>query len=142
MPITPETMLQQLRDIAEKKMAENGGVDYVYERPEGSQLKARGGDADCLYVHQTDMGAQPGCIVGHWAHQDHGIELGAFLHVEGTGAVSALHQLGIEGCSGVTEAASTIQLIASRVQSAQDTGTGWVKAVETVQKQYDKGRLV
>lgn len=136
MEITPETMLQQLRDIAEKKMANNGGVDYVYERPEHIETRS-----DCLYVHHDQDGqASTGCIIGTWAHESQGVELAAFADVEGIGAMSALSDLKVEGFNP-GHSVSTVELIASRVQSAQDEGTPWLQAVERVQAAYESGAL-
>lgn len=104
-------------------------MDYVYRR------FADNAACSCLYAVETDMGLQPSCIIGHWAHQDLGVPLQAFRVVEGRGASDVLAQLGVLRYEhATTRTMSTVQRIARHVQIQQDQGVGWVAAVKTTER--------
>lgn len=136
MTITPEQFLAELRTIAEKAQAELGGKDYVYTNPHG----ANGSGVACFYVHCDEEG-QPvaGCIIGKWLHQDHGVSFGALRSQETIGASATLAAFGLAPRSTVHSGPGVVQRIADRVQSHQDHGTGWLRAVEKVEHEYEIG---
>lgn len=96
-----------VRDIAKEF------PDFVYKRPEDSHF--------CLYVHrQADETLEPGCIFGR-ALIRLGVNPGALL--VGKGIIGLLQDLGIPTSN---EQATW----AHAVQSKQDRGTPWARAVQ------------
>lgn len=107
MPITVDSMLSELRIIANEAPA-----DYVYERPLGQ--------ASCLYVHDSQ---EPGCIMGQWLFRFHGVSLETLATFEGNSVSSILeNELGMDGWSDVAT-------MARRIQHYQDDEIPWRKAI-------------
>lgn len=130
--ITPEQLLAELRTIAEKAMANAGGVDHVYTQYWG----IRSG-AGCRYVHLDEEGKLiSGCIIGHWAH-DRGVSLPQLHLHEGASAGQLLAYVGLDGRTAVQ--LTPVQRIATQVQRYQDRGLGWLESVEKVERVYAAG---
>lgn len=132
--VTPEEMIANLKVIAEKKMVENGGVDYVYEL-----ANTQG----CRYA----VDGQPSCIVGHLL-VEHGIAAETFDVVESLRASEALNTLRVETyvkdhiwVALDDEFRSPAGQIADTVQHLQDHGTPWLQAVQEVESRYNGGEF-
>jgi hypothetical protein len=133
--VTPEEMIANLRVIAEKKKAENGGADYVYDLANTQS---------CRYA----VAGQPSCIVGHLLTQFHGIDPWTFGIIESLRASEALNSFSVEPYVNTLpyvtldeEIRSVTGRIADAVQNAQDHGTPWLQAVGEVESRYLGGEF-
>lgn len=114
--ITPEDALRELYEVALKKQANNGGVDFVYKGVEVADI-----GKSCLYVHVENGEKVSGCIVGHWLNEQQETPLGEIP--EGI-AQTVLRGLGYTDTD-------TLQAVRN-VQSLQDNGTPWIQAVREI----------
>lgn len=121
-------MLDELEAIARARMADNGGEDYVYAAPGTSPHDGLVPGNTCLYVHTgegEDGSDVPGCIIGTWLHEYKHIPLEKLERQEGTGAWAVLQRVLLQGERDVE-----MTRIADEVQASQDTGHGWLAAVQ------------
>lgn len=130
--ITPEQFMAEIRTIAEKAMADEGGIDYVYTEKWGIN-----DTTCCRYVHQNDEGELvTGCIIGRWAHETHGVPLHQLRQREGLNAARMLADLGLDGRYWTEALRTPLQRMATAIQGSQDRGLGWLETVNTVEKLY------
>lgn len=134
--LTPEELLADLRLVAEKRMADEGGIDHKYVRP--------GSEADgCKYVHRgVATEYVGGCIIGTYLHDVHEIPYRALAVNEGVVASALLENFNkVQKGSNLSLKVNVTARVANEVQSNQDQGVAWLAAVADVERRYQAGEI-
>lgn len=125
--ITKDQAVAELREIAEARRAAEGR-DYIYK----SLARTHTGTLtnDCLYVHAelADDGTrieEPGCIIGVWLHEKHGIPLDTLADHEYEYAAKVIESDGIE-----LDVDPDAVYFLNEVQRLQDGSLGWLAAID------------
>lgn len=136
--ISPEELLADLRVVAEKKLADNNGIDFTYQRIIGGSNHDSNGTTTgaCYYEHR----GAPSCIFGHLLANHYDVPLTHLRDgAEGNSASSVLDSFGLTAYVDNHLTKSTVQKIADDVQSLQDNGTPWLEAVITAEGRFERG---
>ncbi|PSL04165.1 hypothetical protein CLV30_106170 [Haloactinopolyspora alba] len=112
-PVNTRAALRLLEEVVE------GNEGYVYEDEDGVPADS----TMCHYVHRTEGGSAPGCIVGHALHRA-GVPISNLLEIEGS-------TIGTEQAArvGVALEGRAVDVL-SAAQAAQDVGETWGEALE------------
>jgi hypothetical protein len=117
--VTASDVVAELRAVVAEQ------PDYVYEYPGEAPDKS----LDCYYVHPSESGTVPGCVVGHVLNR-----LGVPLHVlrgyEGSDARNVAERT--LNITGDPDHGHDARLALQQVQCAQDRGMAWGAALAMV----------